>query len=88
MIGYVQSRGRARHRNSKYLHMLEADNNDHRERLLDVRTDEHVMRNICKGLSHDRKMEELGKDGSELLAFEDQLFPSFTDPQSGVSSVL
>ncbi|CAO2654740.1 Nn.00g114730.m01.CDS01 [Neocucurbitaria sp. VM-36] len=83
MIAYVQSRGRARHRNSKYLHMLEADNHDHRERLLDVRTDEHVMRTFCNGLSDDRRLDELGKDGSELLAFEDQLFPSFTDPKSG-----
>lgn len=83
MIGYVQSRGRARHRNSKYLHMIEDGNNDHKERILSVRSDEQVMRNFCKDLSHDRKIDRFDKDGSDLLAFEDRLFPSYTVPESG-----
>ncbi|KAL6710207.1 Dicer-like protein 1 [Coniothyrium glycines] len=83
MIGYVQSRGRARHRNSKYLHMLEAGNNDHHDRIMSVRSDELVMRNFCKDLSHERKIQDFDKDGSELLAFEDRLFPSYTVPETG-----
>lgn len=83
MIAYVQSRGRARHRNSKYVHMLEDGNNDHKERIMDVRYDEQVMRNFCKEVSHDRRIVDMAKDGSELLNFEDKLFPSYTDPVSG-----
>ncbi|KAF2026396.1 dicer-like protein 1 [Setomelanomma holmii] len=83
MIGYVQSRGRARHRNSKYLHMLEEGNNDHRERVMDVRYDEQVMRDFCKDLTHDRVLNELDKDGGNLLALADKLLPSYTDKKSG-----
>ncbi|KAF1943056.1 endoribonuclease dcr-1 [Clathrospora elynae] len=77
MIAYVQSRGRARHRNSRYLHMLEDGNNDHFERVLAVRYDEQVMRNFCKDLPQDRQINEHDKEKSELLALEDKLFPSF-----------
>ncbi|KAI8942644.1 Dicer-like protein 1 [Plenodomus lindquistii] len=83
MIGYVQSRGRARHTNSKYLHMLEDGNNDHRQRVLDVRSDEKVMRDFCQGLSQDRKIDGFDEDGSDLLELSDTLFPSFTDPRTG-----
>jgi endoribonuclease Dicer len=83
MIGYVQSRGRARHRNSKYLHMLEEGNNDHRERLMDARYDEQIMRDFCRNLSHDRLLGGIDTDGAALLDLEDKLFPSYTDEKSG-----
>ncbi|XPS99549.1 Dicer-like protein 1 [Ascochyta lentis] len=82
MIAYVQSRGRARHRNSKYLHMLEQGNHDHRERLMQVRLDETVMRNFCKGIARDRLLDDLN-DSGDLLAFEERLYPNFVDPVSG-----
>lgn len=85
MIGYVQSRGRARHRNSKYLHMLEAGNNDHRERLMQVRLDETVMRNFCKGIARDRLLDSLDDRSDDLLAIEEKLYPSFVDPTSGAT---
>jgi endoribonuclease Dicer len=77
MIAYVQSRGRARHRNSKYLHMIEEGNHDHRERVMDVKLDEAVMRQFCKDLPQDRHIDEYDKDGMDLLMFEDKLFPNF-----------
>lgn len=83
MIAYVQSRGRARHRNSKYLHMLENGNNDHRERLMQVRLDETVMRNFCKGIARERLLDSLEDDSDALFAFEEKLYPSFVDPVSG-----
>ncbi|KAF3043096.1 Dicer-like protein 1 [Didymella keratinophila] len=83
MIAYVQSRGRARHRNSKYLHMIENGNNDHRERLMQVRLDEQVMRNFCKGIARDRLLDSLEDNLDDLFAFEDKLYPSFVDPVSG-----
>jgi endoribonuclease Dicer len=83
MIGYVQSRGRARHRNSKYLHMVEDGNNDHKERLINARYDENIMRNFCKNLAKDRLLDDADLDNAELLVLEDKLFPSYTDEQSG-----
>ncbi|PWO24465.1 PTC1, Serinethreonine protein phosphatase [Pyrenophora tritici-repentis] len=86
MIAYVQSRGRARHRNSKYLHMLEDGNHDHRERIMDVKQDEQVMRNFCRDLPQDRQINEFDKDGTDLLTFEDKLFPTFvTKPGAKLS---
>jgi endoribonuclease Dicer len=74
MIAYVQSRGRARHRNSRYLHMIEDGNVDHRSRVFDVKFEEEVMRKFCKALPQDRQT-----DGSDngLLSFEDKIYPSF-----------
>ncbi|KAF3003799.1 Dicer-like protein 1 [Curvularia kusanoi] len=83
MIAYVQSRGRARHRNSKYLHMLENGNDDHRERLIQVRQDELVMRNFCKGIERESVLGDFGDDIGDLLALEDKIYPSFVDPESG-----
>ncbi|CBX93957.1 similar to dicer-like protein 1 [Plenodomus lingam JN3] len=83
MIGYVQSRGRARHTNSKYLHMLEDGNHDHRQRVMDVRSDEVVMRQFCQSLSQDRRIDGSDEDGNDLLALSEILFPYYTDPKSG-----
>lgn len=83
MIAYVQSRGRARHRNSKYLHMLEKGNNDHRERLMQVRSDEMVMRSFCKGMACDRLLDSLAYDHDNKLDLDDRMFPSFLDPETG-----
>ncbi|EUC50760.1 hypothetical protein COCMIDRAFT_80904 [Bipolaris oryzae ATCC 44560] len=77
MIAYVQSRGRARHRNSKYLHMIEEGNHDHRERVMDVKLDEQVMRRFCRELPQDRHIDEYDNERMDLLTFEDQLYPSF-----------
>jgi endoribonuclease Dicer len=75
MIAYVQSRGRARHKNSKYLHMLEEGNDDHQERLMDVKMDEQVMRNFSNSLPQDRLINVFDKD--DFKGFEDKLYPSF-----------
>ncbi|KAL2352640.1 dsRNA-specific nuclease [Cryomyces antarcticus] len=54
MIQYIQSRGRARHRNSKYLHMIEAQNPMHRQALGEVQRSENLMRQFCQSLPADR----------------------------------
>jgi endoribonuclease Dicer len=76
MIAYVQSRGRARHRNSKYLHMVEYGNREHNRRVLNVRADEQVMRKFCKDLPEDRHINGAHLD-MDMLELEDKLFPSF-----------
>lgn len=83
MIEYIQSRGRARHRNSKYLHMLENGNHSHRGRVIDVKHDETVMRDFCSNLTHDRILNDMNKDEDDLFALDDKLFPSYIDPFSG-----
>ncbi|CAN9192776.1 unnamed protein product [Alternaria sp. RS040] len=79
MIAYVQSRGRARHRNSRYLHMVEAGNEDHQSRVLDVKSDEDTMRRYCKALPQDR---QIGGNDVDLLSFEDKMYPSFVTKAS------
>jgi endoribonuclease Dicer len=74
MIAYVQSRGRARHKNSKYLHMIEQGNKDHRSRVFDVRFEEDVMRKFCNALPQDR---QIGGGEADLSSFEDKMYPSF-----------
>jgi endoribonuclease Dicer len=83
MIGYIQSRGRARHRNSKYLHMIERGNKDHRQRVMDAKYDEQIMKEFCNSLSNDRILNELDRDLTDLIELEHRLFPSYTDPESG-----
>ncbi|KAL5113961.1 Dicer-like protein 1 [Pleosporales sp. CAS-2024a] len=83
MIGYVQSRGRARHQNSKYLHMVEEGNSSHRHRVIEVRLDERVMRDFCKELSDGRLLDDTSSEESELLSLDDKLFPSYVDEESG-----
>ncbi|ORY16739.1 hypothetical protein BCR34DRAFT_531207 [Clohesyomyces aquaticus] len=82
MIAYVQSRGRARHRNSKYLHMVEDDNKDHHGVIIQARSAEGVMRSFCNDLPSDRILNEVDADVERFLASE-QAFRSFIDPETG-----
>jgi endoribonuclease Dicer len=81
MIAYVQSRGRARHRNSTYLHMIETDNALQRTVVHNALNAEKVMRNFCNGLSSDRLLNEVDDAATWLLANEED-FPTYTDPDS------
>ncbi|GAB7362238.1 hypothetical protein MBLNU230_g2263t1 [Neophaeotheca triangularis] len=70
MIQYVQSRGRARHQNSKFIHMIENGNPVHTALLHDVRFQEATMRRFCQALPDDRRL--IGNEDSldELLTKE------------------
>ena len=57
IIQYIQSRGRARHKNSRYLHMIERGNRQHLEILKHVRNGEQVLRNFCEALPADRLLQ-------------------------------
>ncbi|CAI6332556.1 unnamed protein product [Periconia digitata] len=81
MIQYVQSRGRARHQNSKYLHMVEEGNMKHREAVYESRTSEAVMKNFCEGLSVDRLLDD--EDSMVNLPDMDPEYMSYTDPDTG-----
>lgn len=61
LIQYIQSRGRARHISSKYIHMVEEGNRTHFQAVEDVRLGEQVMRQFCEALPADRVLQ--GEDG-------------------------
>lgn len=82
MIGYVQSRGRARHQNSKYLHMVEQDNSSHKALLCNARNAETVMKGFCEGLSGDRVLNELDSDVATYLDAEEE-YRTYIDPETG-----
>lgn len=83
MIGYVQSRGRARHLNSMYLHMVEENNNEHGERVIAARSDEEVMRQFCQHLTPDRLLDNADRERAELLTLDDKSYPTYVDESSG-----
>ncbi|KAH8808722.1 hypothetical protein F5884DRAFT_793130 [Xylogone sp. PMI_703] len=60
LIEYIQSRGRARHTNSRYVHMCEKGNVEHEYLLDEVRRNESVLKQFCAELPDDRKL--LGSD--------------------------
>jgi endoribonuclease Dicer len=49
MIGYVQSKGRARHKDSIFIDMIETGNNNHLETIRDARLQANIMLNWCSG---------------------------------------
>lgn len=56
MIQYIQSRGRARLRDSKYFHMVEIGNQEQTQRVLDNQEREERLRSFCLTLPEDRRL--------------------------------
>lgn len=79
MIQYVQSRGRARHKNSRFLHMLEHNNSIHDRTLQDNRFSELLMRKYCEALPADRQLNR----NEDLLGLEAGNGSSYTVPSTG-----
>ncbi|KAK0259642.1 Dicer-like protein 1 [Friedmanniomyces endolithicus] len=82
MIQYVQSRGRARQQNSKFIHMIEAGNSIHHELLNQVRYQEREMRRFCEKLPEDRKLEG-NEDHLENLMAKEKVLRVYTEPSTG-----
>lgn len=82
MIGYVQSRGRARHQNSRYLHMIEKDNPQQEALIIEAMSAEQRMKTFCQGLSGDRLLDEPNERLLQLLQAENNL-PIYQDPVTG-----
>ncbi|KAF2188185.1 hypothetical protein K469DRAFT_660734 [Zopfia rhizophila CBS 207.26] len=82
MIAYIQSKGRARHRNSKYLHMAEERNPYHQGTIFDARNAETIMRNFCNYLPKDRVINELDEDVNRLFANK-KGGRRYTEPSTG-----
>lgn len=79
MIQFVQSKGRARHVNSKFIELVEENNYIHRGTVCDVRKDAERMRTWCNRLP-DRVLR--GNDGDYDSANKN-LGEAFKDPVTG-----
>lgn len=79
MIQYVQSRGRARHRNSKYVHMMEEGNMLHRQVVLEARQAERLMRQFCEALPEDRLLKGNDADLDDFI-LTGKGFRTYTEP--------
>ncbi|ORY62880.1 RNase3 domain-containing protein [Pseudomassariella vexata] len=56
MIQYIQSKGRARKKDSKYFHMVEIGNQENIQRVLDNQEKEDRLRDFCLALPEDRQL--------------------------------
>ncbi|KAH6696703.1 hypothetical protein BKA61DRAFT_563214 [Leptodontidium sp. MPI-SDFR-AT-0119] len=70
LIQYIQSRGRARHVNSRYIHMYEDGNADHLQIMLEVRKNEKILKTFCQSLPEDRLLMGNDYDMDHFLAKE------------------
>ncbi|KAK2627795.1 hypothetical protein QTJ16_002441 [Diplocarpon rosae] len=70
LIQYIQSRGRARHQNSRYIHMHEAGNTEHQQIMLEVRKNENILKRFCEAMPADRKLTGNDFDMDHFLAKE------------------
>ncbi|PGH14121.1 hypothetical protein AJ79_03238 [Helicocarpus griseus UAMH5409] len=82
LIQYVQSRGRARHTNSIYAHMVERDNLVHETCLQEVQRSENIMRQFCESLPEDRIIRGSG-DELEAILDKERYRKSFTVNSTG-----
>ena len=82
LIQYIQSRGRARHANSRYIHMCEDRNNEQTQMILEVRRNESVLKKFCEALPADRRLGDKVVDLERLLAKETKL-PVYRIPETG-----
>jgi endoribonuclease Dicer len=82
LIQYIQSRGRARHANSRYIHMYEDRNQEHLQIIREVRRNEAILKKFCEALPADRILGGKSIDLEKLLAKENKL-PFYRVPETG-----
>ena len=86
LIQYIQSRGRARHFDSKYVHMIENGNKAHLQLVQDMRRGEDKMRNFCEALPTDRLLQGNGKEYDfDLAIIKERGQRKYTDPMTGAT---
>ena len=84
LIQYIQSRGRARHKNSKYVHMVEEGNKKQLQAVGDVRLGEQVMKSFCEALPADRLLQ--GDDYSlDTALLKEKLQRTYVEPETGAT---
>ncbi|EWC48641.1 hypothetical protein DRE_01863 [Drechslerella stenobrocha 248] len=87
MIQYIQSRGRARHNTSTYIHMVETDNYGHKQLVQDGQAAEKVMKDFCRKLPEDRLLDrDHASDGLGLDPTFDDI--TYVVPETGAKLTL
>ena len=84
LIQYIQSRGRARHEKSKYIHMVEEGNRMHFQAVEDVRLGEQVMRQFCEALPAERLLQGDDFDLDKIL-LKESLHRRYVEPTTGAT---
>lgn len=82
MIQYIQSRGRARHEDSQYIHMVEQGNGIHNRKVIQNKANEQTLRRFCESMPEDRRLTGNDFDMDYFLRKERQQ-RQYTVPSSG-----
>ena len=86
LIQYIQSRGRARHIDSKYVHMVEAGNKAHLQLVQEMRRGENKMRSFCEALPADRLLQGNGQEADfETAIIKERGHRKYVDPETGAT---
>ena len=83
VIQYIQSRGRARLANSKYLHFMEAGNQEHIALIREVRNNANKLEQFCRALPEDRLLTGNNYNMDYILAKERSSTRTYTEPTTG-----
>ncbi|CAI4212566.1 unnamed protein product [Parascedosporium putredinis] len=83
MIQYIQSRGRARHQESKFINMVEESNHAHLVKLKQISRDTRILRDFCSKLPESRRL-DMGPDRTANWK-SDSGFESFTVEETGAT---
>ncbi|TVY67376.1 Dicer-like protein [Lachnellula suecica] len=81
-IQYIQSRGRARHANSRYIHMAESGNQVQAQLIKEARFNEGILKKFCSQLPADRYLTGNDFDMDGFLARE-RTHRVYTVPTTG-----
>ncbi|TAQ86792.1 hypothetical protein B7494_g4871 [Chlorociboria aeruginascens] len=82
LIQYIQSRGRARHANSRYIHMCEDRNQEHAQIIREVRMNENILKRFCAQLPEERLLRGNDFDMDHFLGKE-RTHRTYTVPETG-----
>jgi endoribonuclease Dicer len=83
VIQYIQSRGRARKDNSKYIHMIEAGNKRQDALVKEVRRHENILKLFCSALPEDRLLTGNHANLDYFLAKERSTQRVYREPSTG-----
>ena len=85
MIQFIQSRGRARHQNSKFVHLIEHDAFEEQDRLALIHESELRMKNFCNALPQDQRLGMDDDDDNDNDEIKGKLngFPTYMIKSSG-----
>ncbi|RYP65205.1 hypothetical protein DL769_006395 [Monosporascus sp. CRB-8-3] len=81
LIQYIQSRGRARHANSKYFHLVKNSSREHEQTLREHQQDEFYLRQFCQMLPEDRII--TGNDFDPDYFLSSEIHPTYENPKTG-----